>query len=108
MPHAGHFIGGNSCSFHLNTHVNGYIVSTVGEYGRVEGRPWTPLGSNGELYESMVFPAKGSKYACCRFEMRSPYEIETKRYLEPGTATAGHMALVEKYSDMPKGKPRGQ
>jgi len=31
MPHAGHFIGGNDCRFHLNTYVGKYIVSTVGE-----------------------------------------------------------------------------
>lgn len=31
MPHAGHFILGKKCQFHLNTYVGGYIVSTVGE-----------------------------------------------------------------------------
>jgi len=31
MPHAGHFICGDKCQFHLNTYVGGYIVSTVGE-----------------------------------------------------------------------------
>lgn len=31
MPHAGHFICGNDCRFHLNTYVGKYIVSTVGE-----------------------------------------------------------------------------
>ena len=31
MPHAGHFICGNRCRFHLNTYVGKYIVSTVGE-----------------------------------------------------------------------------
>lgn len=32
MPHAGHLIIANECRFHLNTFVNGYIVSTVGEW----------------------------------------------------------------------------
>mgnify|MGYP001573416035 FL=1 len=32
MPHAGHLIVGQHCRFRLNTHVNGYIISTVGEY----------------------------------------------------------------------------
>ncbi len=32
MPHAGHLIIGQHCRFRLNTHVNGYIISTVGEY----------------------------------------------------------------------------
>jgi hypothetical protein len=31
MPHAGHFIMGHYCRFKFNTHVNGFIVSTVGE-----------------------------------------------------------------------------
>jgi hypothetical protein len=31
MPHAGHFICGDRCQFHLNTYVGKYIVSTVGE-----------------------------------------------------------------------------
>ena len=32
MPHAGHLCVSRWCRFHLNTYVNGYIVSTVGEY----------------------------------------------------------------------------
>ena len=32
MPHPGHLIISNDCRFHLNTYVNGYIVSTVGEW----------------------------------------------------------------------------
>jgi hypothetical protein len=31
MGHAGHFILGDRCKFHLNTYVGGFIVSTVGE-----------------------------------------------------------------------------
>ena len=31
MGHAGHFICSSHCQFHLNTYVNGYIISTVGE-----------------------------------------------------------------------------
>lgn len=32
MPHPGHFICASNCQYHLNTMVNGYILSTVGEY----------------------------------------------------------------------------
>jgi hypothetical protein len=32
MPHASHLCVAHKCRFHLNTYVNGYIVSTVGEY----------------------------------------------------------------------------
>lgn len=31
MPHAGHFICGDKCRFHLNTYVGGHVVSTLGE-----------------------------------------------------------------------------
>lgn len=31
MPHAGHYILGDRCKFHLNTYVGGFIVSTIGE-----------------------------------------------------------------------------
>lgn len=31
MPHAGHFILGDKCKFHLNTYVGSFVVSTVGE-----------------------------------------------------------------------------
>lgn len=31
MPHPGHFICARQCKYHLNTYVNGYIVSTIGE-----------------------------------------------------------------------------
>lgn len=31
MPHAGHFILGDRCRFHLNTYVGNHIISTVGE-----------------------------------------------------------------------------
>lgn len=34
MPHPGHFCFAYRCRFFLNTYVNGYIVSTVGEYLR--------------------------------------------------------------------------
>lgn len=32
MPHAGHYICSAYCRFKLNTYVNGYIISTVGEH----------------------------------------------------------------------------
>lgn len=31
MPHPGHFIAANDCNFRMNTYVNGFIISTVGE-----------------------------------------------------------------------------
>ena len=37
MPHAGHFILGDRCRFHLSTYVSGNIVSTVGELWNERG-----------------------------------------------------------------------
>jgi hypothetical protein len=66
MPHVGHFILGHQCRFHLNTYVNGYIVSTVGElWPDVEvrriylktRRMWPQLDFNDEgmLFEKKSF-----------------------------------------------------
>jgi hypothetical protein len=82
--HAGHFVCGNKCRFHLCTQVGRYLVSTVGEYLLPEplwdvlgpGRGITPegigdareadwikkngferLGAGEETFESMVFLA---------------------------------------------------
>ena len=72
LPHAGHFICGDMCSFKRATVVNErFIVSTIGEYRPsvvVEGKlvrpqndndPPRALGANPRhLYETMVFKAK--------------------------------------------------
>lgn len=94
MPHAGHFICGHDCRFRLNTYVNGYIVSTVGEYWpdrqirlikaqvrmiEIPGRGdewdrnyfkklgYEQIGYD-RLYETMVFKAKKAEHnLCCPF-----------------------------------------
>ena len=48
MPHAGHFICGDKCRFHLNTYVGKYIVSTVGEL-------WLERGSR-EIHAQVYDP----------------------------------------------------
>ena len=69
MPHAGHFILGSHCRFRLNTYVNGYIVSTVGELWYeydvrrlfVEGRgkyPKMEVGDDGKVREVMEMTAE--------------------------------------------------
>ena len=82
--HAGHFICGQWCRFHLCTKVGKYLISTVGEYvpdegvreilartrgitltGRGDDRlrdymnkiGFEPLGAGTETYETMVFLA---------------------------------------------------
>lgn len=125
MPHAGHFVGGMNCSFHLNTYVNGYIVSTVGEYrpsfGRsasgviretgggevVARRDDDPLEKIGldRLYETMVFKGGPTKWdddypisrRCCPFEAQDLSEIDFAPYNDPGDAYRGHLVMLDKY-----------
>ena len=119
MPHAGHLIVGNDCRFHLNTYVNGYIVSTVGEY--VPDKPvrdilrrrrgtetnligdaekaefgFEEIGLN-RLYETMVFKAKPSGDRCCPWMAADWGGVDSDGYNEAGDAYEGHLAMVEKW-----------
>src|SRR5205807_1020179 len=85
---AGHLIVGRWCQFHLCTLVNGFLVSTVGQYVpdagvreivansrgiQLEGRGdarladymkkvgYEPLGAGPHCYETMVFDARNGK-----------------------------------------------
>lgn len=49
MGHAGHFMGGAECRFHLTTYLgNGYLVSTVGE--------WWPQREIREIHAAALDP----------------------------------------------------
>lgn len=112
MPHPGHFICAMDCQFFLNTYVNGYIVSTVGEYvpGFVRGKSYgarakagfTTLGAGADsFYETMVFPARRAErkpeHMCCPWEASDFAGIESARYATAVAATKGHADMVEKY-----------
>ena len=115
MPHAGHFICGHMCRFRLNTHVNGYIVSTVGEYApnhvfdrslgptatsqmrmRRDDDPCEEVGFE-RMYETMVFPAVEGIHACCPFEAVVEKQVDFAAYNDSDAAFAGHMAMLEKW-----------
>jgi hypothetical protein len=120
MPHAGHFICGSQCRFRLNTYVNGYIVSTVGEYvpdsavrailRASRGRKTDLRGDAEEAdfgfedigvdrkYETMVFKGHKSKHTCCPYEMVSGENIDFAGYNDPGEAYKGHMKMIRKWS----------
>lgn len=97
MPHAGHFIGSRSCLFRLCTYVNGYIISSVGDYivnGEVE-----EIGVH-RTHETMVFKAtknNDTEQKCCPYKMKTPSEIEMVGYSNSTDAVKGHMKLVKKY-----------
>jgi len=104
MGHAGHFICGNQCQFHLNTYVNGFIVSTLGELKDptrgTEDSPFQPLGITPDsLYESMVFHAVASKSnKCCPYRQKNGSEIDGCRYATAEAAAKGHAKLIAKYA----------
>jgi hypothetical protein len=116
MAHAGHFICGDSCSFHLSTYVEtGYIVSTVGEYrpsailegeypnqtirARRDADPPRSLGfpEKESMYETMVFKAKKVDSACCPYRMVSGSELDSKRYADADAAAKGHEAFCRRW-----------
>lgn len=117
MPHPGHFICARDCKFFLNTYVNGYIVSTVGEYwpdretrkilAKCEGKNIKGIGEDWDAnyfkafgyekigfnrtYETMVFKAESSGEGCCPYRMISGEELECKGYNDPTEAYKGHL-----------------
>lgn len=96
MPHPGHFILRRDCQFRLNTYVNGYIVSTIGELVEPGQDEFQQIGSDA-LYETMVFSAEPSGFDCCPFEIAG-MELKCKRYNLPGDAMRGHMELIAEWS----------
>jgi len=87
-----HFVG--DCRFHLSTLVNGYVVSTVGEW-QPDG-PGTDYVTVGvQLYETMVFRGDGSEE--CGFGWSGP-ELAVRRYVTAVEANAGHFAMVDKWN----------
>lgn len=123
MPHPGHFICAFDCRFRLNTYVNGYIVSTVGELfpnesgreieARLRGIKLKGMGDEraadyfrkigfeniglGRKYETMVFKAKKSKEKCCPWRMVSG-ELDFEGYNNAGAAYKGHLKFCRKWS----------
>ncbi len=128
MPHAGHFICGSECRFRLNTYVNGWIISTVGEYLpdsevrrilassrgiNIQGKGdyaradylnkigYEEIGCE-RLYETMVFRAVANQpqgFACCPYVQESGSSVDFAGYNLPGEAAAGHEKMCLKWAD---------
>lgn len=107
MPHAGHFILGDKCRFHLNTYVGKYIVSTIGElwndeqvrriHAEIHNPEWYSKNSQlrGDYFDSAYFKEFGfealglrHKYETMVFRARKsshkccPYEIVVEKNYE--------------------------
>ena len=107
----GHFCCGQWCRFHLTTLVNGFLISTIGEYvhprhsNGSEAKEAAWLKDNwpgeeigyGRKYETMVFKA-GEPCSCgCGLPKIDGSDIDAQGYNTAKEATEGHMSLVEKY-----------
>jgi hypothetical protein len=96
---AGHLCVGHLCRFHLTTAVNGYLVSTVGEYFPSGAKKMETIGAGDDaFFETMVFSWKQGARCECGCGLPSPdsfSEIYCSRYATPGLANAGHMEACE-------------
>lgn len=87
---AGHFICAHDCLFHLHTHVNGYCVSTIGDYYPSYKRKGDDLGEAHEvgyqrMFETMIFRLTSDGGV-------EGGELECVPYNERDEAAAGHVA----------------
>ncbi len=123
--HAGHFICGQWCRFHLTTKVGRVLVSTVGQYvhpsdsgaNEATEAEWLAKNPNGRqvgcerFYETMVFRAGkpcAAKGCACGMPKIDPSEIDFEGYQTPGEANAGHLAMCRKWArKSPPRKRRG-
>jgi len=90
----GHFCAADKCRFHLHSHVNGYCVSTVGEYYPHVGYGIANMCTLGaapkSFYETMVFRLVDGDHDGC--------EIYCRRYADRDEANAGHAAALGEYA----------
>jgi hypothetical protein len=97
MPHAGHFICGDRCRFHLSTYVGKYIVSTLGEMKSLwNDEEFEDIGCD-RKYETMVFKARKSKNKCCPWVQKSGEDVDFDGYNDAGEAYKGHLKMCKKW-----------
>jgi hypothetical protein len=97
---AGHFICAPDCNFRRHTQVNGYRISTVGNYYYLGKRKTIGAGED-HFFETYVFkttdkPVDGNEGCGC-MEVAEWSEIDGERYATAGEAQAGHERYVKKY-----------
>lgn len=119
--HAGHFICGRWCRFHLLTEIGPFVVSTVGQYvhprnsggSELTERMWLQDNPNGEEigyerhYETMVFFVDGhcnSKDCACGMPTNNGHNIDFAGYSDAKSARDGHMAMCDKWAAQPDWK----
>jgi hypothetical protein len=97
---AGHLCVGHKCRFHLCTKVNGFLVSTVGDYYDPENKRETIGSGDEDWFETMVFkagqPCKLPDCGCGLPEINGS-GLDCFRYTTAGDAQLGHLRFCRKY-----------
>lgn len=100
---AGHFIGGHDCRWHRHTEINGYRISSVGDYYRHGCDERQTLGAAPDsFFETMVFRlGKGqsaNNEGCGCRAVADWTALDCVRYATAGDAQKGHEKMVAKYA----------
>lgn len=100
MPHPAHFIGARECLFFRSSYINGFIISTVGEYFPESTGVMEVIGHK-RFYETMVFKAKESD-ACpdCPYSVADWDNLDFDEYNLKQDAIDGHKRMVDKYREI--------
>ena len=105
--YAGHLCVGKRCAYHLATRIDGYLISTVGDWidGGTVPREIGPEPD--DLFESYVFLCRGED--CEGNPIIVNWEgVERRHYANSLSAELGHYELLEKYEAMIQGEvPNG-
>lgn len=99
--YAGHFIGGQDCRFHLCTQIGDVLISTVGAYfPPSQDTGPVPIGAD-RTYETFVFRAGApcDTDGCgCGQPTIDGREIDSEGYNDGAAATAGHLAMCDRWA----------
>lgn len=100
---AGHFIASAACQWRRHTEINGYRISSVGNYFPANSQKRGTIGAGPDsFFETYVFRltkylAKDSEKCGCH-AVADWSEIDGQRYATTGEAQAGHERYVRKYA----------
>lgn len=102
---ASHFCAAASCRFGMTTVVNGYIVSSVGDYHPGGCDEMRAIGS-GRFFETYVFRLDrfcDAANCACGLPIPADWtEIDAEAYQTEEDARVGHAAVVAKYAEVPR------
>jgi hypothetical protein len=92
----GHLCVGHKCAFHLSTRIGKYLISTVGDYRKVDGDGLPQEIGSGRLFETFVFPCDGeTEFGDPANDLNS---IDSECYNDSKKAEDGHYEMCYKWA----------